>query len=61
MTTTAERETLRVDVPVGFLLAEEQEVEVWVQRPGSAGPLAVRLKLKPAVPSWQRFDEQDEF
>jgi hypothetical protein len=42
----SERE-LQVVVPVGFLLAEPQDVSVWVERPGSA-PLPIRLRLVPA-------------
>jgi hypothetical protein len=38
---------LRVVVPVGFLLAEEQEVTVSVDRPDGQ-PLPIRLKLVPA-------------
>lgn len=38
---------LRVVVPVGFLLTEEQEVSVNVERPGG-GSLPIRLKLIPA-------------
>jgi len=38
---------LRVVVPVGFLLAEEQEVSVSVGRPGG-GNLPIRLRLIPA-------------
>ncbi|HEX4611228.1 MAG TPA: hypothetical protein VH092_23755 [Urbifossiella sp.] len=44
----AERDALRVDVPVGFLLAEPQEVVVSVDRP-EAAPLAIRLRLIPAA------------
>ncbi len=40
---------LQVVVPVGFLLAEPQEVTVSVDRPGGA-PLPVRLRLIPARP-----------
>lgn len=45
----AEREPgeLRVVVPVGFLLPEEQEVSVSVDRP-EGGPLPIRLRLVPA-------------
>ena len=42
-----ERETLRVDVPVGFLLPEPREITVAVDRP-TEGPLAIRLRLIPA-------------
>jgi hypothetical protein len=38
---------LRVVVPVGFLLAEEQELTVSVDRPDGQ-PLPIRLKLVPA-------------
>lgn len=38
---------LQVVVPVGFLLAEAQEVTVSVSRPGGE-PLPVRLRLIPA-------------
>ena len=38
---------LRVVVPVGFLLAEEQEVSVSVERP-DGGSLPIRLRLIPA-------------
>ncbi|WP_439630120.1 hypothetical protein [Gemmata sp.] len=38
---------LRVVVPVGFLLTEEQEVSVNIERPGG-GSLPIRLKLIPA-------------
>jgi len=38
---------LRVVVPVGFLLAEEQEVSVTVERPDGR-PLPIRLRLIPA-------------
>lgn len=44
----AERDALKVDVPVGFLLAEPQEVVVSVDRPGAA-PLGIRLRLIPAA------------
>jgi hypothetical protein len=44
----AERDALKVDVPVGFLLAEAQEVMVSIDRP-SAAPLAIRLRLIPAA------------
>ncbi|MCE9565452.1 MAG: hypothetical protein K8U57_25805 [Planctomycetes bacterium] len=38
---------LRVVVPVGFLLSEEQEVSVTVDRP-DGGSLPIRLRLIPA-------------
>ncbi|MBA4188742.1 MAG: hypothetical protein C0467_12150 [Planctomycetaceae bacterium] len=38
---------LRVVVPVGFLLSEEQEVSVSVERP-DGGNLPIRLRLIPA-------------
>ncbi|MBN9523129.1 hypothetical protein J0H58_32215 [bacterium] len=41
-------EALKVDVPVGFLLAEPREVVVSVDRP-EAAPLAIRLRLIPAA------------
>lgn len=44
----ADRDALKVDVPVGFLLSEYREVEVTVDRPDAA-PLAIRLRLIPAV------------
>ncbi|MCS6864725.1 MAG: hypothetical protein RMJ56_18015 [Gemmataceae bacterium] len=47
--TTVEHGELHVVVPVGFLLAEAQEVTVSVNRPGGE-PLPVRLKLVPARP-----------
>lgn len=40
---------LQVVVPVGFLLAEPQEVTVSVDRPGGV-PLPLRLRLVPARP-----------
>jgi hypothetical protein len=46
---TVEHGELQVVVPVGFLLAEAQEVTVSVNRPGGE-PLPVRLKLVPARP-----------
>lgn len=49
---TVEHGELQVVVPVGFLLAEAQEVTVSVNRPGSE-PLPVRLRLIPARPSEQ--------
>jgi hypothetical protein len=48
--TDLEKGELRVVVPVGFLLAEPQEVTVSVERPGDA-PLPVRLQLIPAQPA----------
>jgi len=48
--TGLEKGELRVVVPVGFLLAEPQEVTVSVERPGDA-PLPVRLQLVPAQPA----------
>ncbi len=45
---TVEHGELRVVVPVGFLLAEAQEVTVSVDRPGAA-PLPVRLRFIPAL------------
>jgi hypothetical protein len=48
--TELEQGELRVVVPVGFLLLEEQEVSVSVNRPdGSALP--IRLRLIPARPA----------
>jgi len=44
----AERDALKVDVHVGFLLAEPQEVVVSIDRP-EAEPLAIRLRLIPAA------------
>jgi hypothetical protein len=46
---TVEHGELQVVVPVGFLLAETQEVTVSVNRPGGE-PLPVRLRLIPARP-----------
>lgn len=40
---------LRVVVPVGFLLSEEREVAVSVDRPDGR-PLPIRLRLIPARP-----------
>lgn len=40
---------LRVVVPVGFLLSEEREVSVSVERPDGR-PLPIRLRLIPARP-----------
>jgi hypothetical protein len=45
--TDLEHGELRVVVPVGFLLAEEQEVTVSVDRPDGT-PLPIRLRLIPA-------------
>jgi hypothetical protein len=45
--TDLEHGELRVVVPVGFLLSEEQEVTVSVDRPDGL-PLPIRLKLVPA-------------
>jgi hypothetical protein len=42
-----ERDTLRVDVPVGFLLPEPREIAVSVDRPSDT-PLSIRLRLIPA-------------
>jgi hypothetical protein len=50
MMTDLEQGELRVVVPVGFLLSEEQEVSVWVERP-DGGRLPIRLRLIPARPS----------
>jgi len=44
----AERDALKVDVPVGFLLAEPHELVLSIDRPEGA-PLAIRLRLIPAV------------
>jgi hypothetical protein len=41
---------LRVVVPVGFLLTEEQEVSVSIVRPDGP-PLPIRLRLIPARPA----------
>lgn len=43
----SERDALRVDIPVGFLLHEPREITVSVDRPADA-PLAIRLRLVPA-------------
>ena len=43
----AERDTLRVDVPVGFLLPGPREIAVSVDRPSDT-PLSIRLRLIPA-------------
>ncbi|HEV3437666.1 MAG TPA: hypothetical protein VG122_09925 [Gemmata sp.] len=45
-----EQGELRVVVPVGFLLLEEQEVSVSVNRPDGR-PLPIRLRLIPARPA----------
>jgi hypothetical protein len=45
--TVTERDTLRVDVPVGFLLSEPREILVSVDRAHEA-PLTIRLRLIPA-------------
>lgn len=42
-----ERDALRVDVPVGFLLPEAREILVSVDRPADV-PLSIRLRLIPA-------------
>lgn len=42
------RESLRVDVPVGFLLHEPREITVSVDRVAET-PLAIRLRLIPAA------------
>lgn len=43
----AERDMLRVDVPVGFLLPGPREIAVSVDRPSDT-PLSIRLRLIPA-------------
>ena len=43
----AESDTLRVDVPVGFLLPGPREIAVSVDRPSDT-PLSIRLRLIPA-------------
>jgi hypothetical protein len=48
--TELEQGELRVVVPVGFLLQEEQEVSVSVNRPNGQ-PLPIRLRLIPARPA----------
>jgi hypothetical protein len=48
--TELEQGELRVVVPVGYLLHEEQEVEVSVNRPDGP-PLPIRLRLIPARPA----------
>jgi hypothetical protein len=45
--TELEQGELRVNVPVGFLLSEEQEVAVSVNRPDGR-PLPIRFRLIPA-------------
>jgi hypothetical protein len=67
---TVEHGELQVVVPVGFLLAEAQEVTVSVSRPGGE-PLPVRLRLIPARPAeeaedapqegWEPREEFDDF
>lgn len=42
-----DREALKVEVPVGFLLPETREILVSVDRPSEA-PLSIRLRLVPA-------------
>ena len=42
-----DRDALKVDVPVGFLLPEAREILVSVDRPADA-PLSIRLRLIPA-------------
>ena len=44
--TLTERDTLKVDVPVGFLLTEPREMLVSIDRAGEA-PLTIRLRLMP--------------
>lgn len=48
--TDFEQGELRVIVPVGFLLPQEQEVSVCVERPDGP-PLPIRLHLIPACAS----------
>ena len=48
--TDLEQGELRVIVPVGFLLPQEQEVSVSVERPDGP-PLPIRLHLIPACAS----------
>lgn len=55
----AERDALKVDVPVGFLLAEPREVVVSVERPGAA-PLGIRLRLIPAAADRPDFGAEPE-
>ena len=45
--TTFERDMLKVDVPVGYLLSEPRDILVSVDRAGEA-PLMLRLRLIPA-------------
>ena len=54
--TDRESGELRVVVPVGFLLPEEQEVSVSVDRPDGP-PLPIRLRLIPARPATTPVDE----
>ena len=42
-----QHDSLKVDVPVGFLLSETREILVSVDRPYDA-PLAIKLRLVPA-------------
>ena len=44
--TLTERNMLKVDVPVGYLLTEPREMLVSVDRPGES-PLTIRLRLIP--------------
>ena len=44
--TMIERDALKVDVPVGYLLSETRELLVSVDRAGEA-PLTIRLRLIP--------------
>ncbi len=44
--TLTERDMLKVDVPVGYLLTEPREMLVSVDRPGEP-PLTIRLRLIP--------------
>lgn len=48
--TELEHGELRVVVPVGFLLNEEQEIALSVNRPDGQ-PLPIRLRLIPARPA----------
>jgi hypothetical protein len=45
--TLTERDVLKVDVPVGFMLSETREILVSVDRAHEA-PLTIRLRLIPA-------------
>jgi hypothetical protein len=45
--THTERDTLKVDVPVGFLLPASREILVSIDR-ASEAPLSIRLRLIPA-------------